>query len=42
MRAGWVVSHSEMVVETEVCVGAESALVAFAPMMKPRAICAIV
>lgn len=46
MSASCVVSHSDSVVETEVCswgesVG-ESALKAFAPMMKPRAICAIV
>ena len=46
MRASWVVSHSDSVVETEVCAWAESVgesdLKAFAPMMKPRAICAIV
>ena len=42
MRASWVVSHSESVVETEVCAGAESALKAFAPMMKPSAMIAIV
>ena len=46
MRASWVISHSDSVVETEVCAWAESVgesdLKAFAPMMKPRAICAIV
>ena len=42
MRASWVVSHSDSVVETEVCTGAESALKAFAPMMKPSAMIAIV
>ena len=42
MRASWVVSHSDSAVETEVCSGAESALNAFAPRMKPRARSAIV
>ena len=46
MRASWVVYHSERLVATEVCSGAESALEsalnAFAPMMKPSARIAIV
>lgn len=46
MRASWVISHSDRVVATEVCAWAESvgesALKAFAPMMKPRARIAIV
>ena len=41
MRASCVVSHSDRCLSGAEIVG-ESALKAFAPMMKPRAICAIV